>query len=271
MKALTAAARAVSRVEVRGWRRALTWRSDDISARSTRASCIVLAAHPDDETIGCGATIARKRAAGTKVTIVIATDGRYSTRSQHMTESELAAFRAEEAVRAAEALGVARDDVVFLPHDDLSLVLSVPTLVDELTEVVGRVGVPDELFVTSALDGHTDHVALNQAARRLRPVLGDGCRMLEYPTWFWYAGPSRSGAAGRLRREWRTLRRLVRSVRTTPAVRVTTAGHLADKRRALACYVSQTTGLTSEPGWQTLPPDFLPCFLGRAEVFFPLG
>ena len=95
--------------------------------------------------------------------------------------------------------------------------------------------------------------------------------MLEYPTWFWYAGPSRSGAAGRLRREWRTLRRLVRSMRTTPAVRVTTAGHLADKRRALACYVSQTTGLTSEPGWQTLPPDFLPCFLGRAEVFFPLG
>lgn len=270
MKALTAVERAMSRVEVRGWRRAVIWRSEDVSARSARASCMVLAAHPDDETIGCGAMIARKRAAGTKVTIVIATDGRYSTRSRRVTETELAAIRAEEALGAAEVLGVAGDDVIFLPFDDLSLVLSLPTMVDELTEVVERVGVPDELFVTSARDGHTDHVSLHEAAQRLRPVLGDGCRMFEYPTWYWYAGPGRSGAAGRLRREWRTLRRLVRTVRTTPTVRVATGGHLTAKRRALACYASQTTRLTGEDAWQILPPDFLRCFLGRAEVFFPL-
>lgn len=270
MKALTAVEQATSRIEVRGWRRALVWRSEDVSSESARASCMVLAAHPDDETIGCGAMIARKRAAGTKVTIVIATDGRYSTRSRRVTEVELAAIRAEEAVCAAEVLGVARDDVVFLPFDDLSLVLSVPTLVDELTEVVERIGVPDEVFVTSARDGHTDHVSLHEAAQHLRPVLGDRCRVFEYPTWYWYAGPGRSGAAGALRREWRTLRRLVRNVRTTHAVRVTTGGHLAAKRRALACYASQTTRVTGEATWQVLPPDFLPCFLGRAEVFFPL-
>jgi LmbE family N-acetylglucosaminyl deacetylase len=248
----------------------VTWRSEDVTARSVHASCLVLAAHPDDETIGCAATIARKRAADTKVTVVIATDGRYSSRSERMSPAVLAAVRAEEAVRAADVLGVTRDDVVFLPHDDLSLVSSVPTLVDELAEVVERIGVPDEVLVTSALDGHTDHVALNEAARRLRPVLGAGCRLLEYPTWYWYAGPGRSGAAGRLRREWRTLRRSVRSAWTTPAVRVATAGHLTDKRRALACYASQTTRLTGEATWQILPPGFLRCFLGRAEVFFPL-
>jgi hypothetical protein len=59
-------------------------------------------------------------------------------------------------------------------------------------------------------------------------------------------------------------------VRTTPAVRVGTADHLADKRRALACYASQTTRVTGEATWQVLPRDFLRCFLGHAEVFFPL-
>ena len=73
-------------------------------------------------------------------------------------------------------LGVTGDDLVFLPHDDRSLVLCVATLVDELTELLQRTGVPDEVLVTSALDGHTDHVALQDAARRLRRVLGDAHR-----------------------------------------------------------------------------------------------
>jgi LmbE family N-acetylglucosaminyl deacetylase len=73
-----------------------------------------------------------------------------------------------------------------------------------------------------------------------------------------------------VRREWRTLRRTVRSAWRTPAVRVATAGHLTDKRRALDCYASQTTRFTDEATWEYLPADFLRCFLGRAEVFFPV-
>jgi LmbE family N-acetylglucosaminyl deacetylase len=270
MTGFAAARRAADRARVAGWRRAVTWRSEDVTTRSVHASCLVLAAHPDDEAIGCGATIARKRAANTKVTVVIATDGRHSSRSERLSPVALAAVRTDEAVRAAEVLGVAGDDLVFLRHDDLSLARRVATLVDELMELIARNGVPDEILVTSALDGHTDHVALHEAARRLRPVLGDACRLLEYPTWYWYAGPAPSGAAGRLRRGWRTLRRTARSAWSTHAVRVASAGHVADKRRALACYASQTTRFTDEATWQFLPSDFVRCFLGRAEVFFPI-
>jgi LmbE family N-acetylglucosaminyl deacetylase len=255
---------------VGGWRRAITLRADDTTGRSAGASCIVLAAHPDDETIGCGATIARKRAAGTPVTVVVATDGRYSTRSYRVSEGELAAIRVEELRRAADVLCVSAPDVVVLPHDDLSLVLSMETLVSELEELVAHRGIPDEIFVTSARDGHPDHVALNEAARQLRRVVGEECRFLEYQTWYWYAGPGRSGASSRLRRWWRTFRRLARSARATRAVKVSTRGFLGDKRRALACYASQTTNLTGEPGWQTLPAEFLACFLGAWEVFFPV-
>jgi LmbE family N-acetylglucosaminyl deacetylase len=270
VKAFAVAGRAVSQGLLRGWRRALAWRAEDISGRSAHASCMVLGPHPVYETIGCGATIARKRVAGTKVTVVIGTDGRYSTRSEQLSPAELARLRAEEALRAAAVLGVPATDVVFLPHDDLSLVLCVPTLVDELTEIIQRIGVPDEILVTSARDGHTDHVALNEAARRLRPVLGARCRVLEYPTWYWYAGPSHSTGPSRLHRAWRTVRKLVHGVRTTPTLLVSTDGYLTDKSHALACYASQTTKLTGESQWQTLPVDFLSCFLGAYEVFFPL-
>jgi LmbE family N-acetylglucosaminyl deacetylase len=270
MTTIAAARRAADRMRVAAWRRLLAWRAEDVTARAAEASCLVLAAHPVDETIGCAATIARKRATNTKVTVVIATDGRYSTRSERMSPIELAEVRTAQATRAAEVLGVTGDDLVLLPHDDRSLVLCVTTLVDELTELVQRTGVPDEVLVTSALDGHTDHVALHDAARRLRAVLGDGCRLLEYPTRYWYAGPGRSGAAGRLRRAWHTLRRTARSAWTTPAVRVATAGHLSEKRRALACYASRATGATGDATWEFLPSDYLRCFLGRAEVFFPM-
>lgn len=257
------------RLLVGTWRRAILLRADDTTARSAGASCIVLAAHPDDETIGCGATIARKRAAGTDVAVVVATDGRYSTRSYRMSERELAAIRIDESRRAADVLGVDESDVVVLPHDDLSLVVSMETLVGELEEVVARHGVPDEILVTSARDGHPDHVALNEAARQLRRVVGEECRLLEYPTWYWHAGPGRGGGSSRLRREWRTLRRLARSALAIRAVKVSTRGFVGDKRRALACYASQTTNLTGEPGWQTLPTEFLACFLGAWEVFLP--
>ncbi len=260
----------VWRAMVGAWRRVILLRADDVTARSAASSCMVLAAHPDDETIGCGATIARKRAAGTRVVVVVATDGRYSTRSQQVSEGALAEIRTDESRQAANVLGVPAPDLVFLPNDDLSLVLSMETLVNELEDLVRRTGIPDEILVTSAWDGHPDRVALNEAARRLGPVVGDECRCFEYPTWYWYGGPGHSGGSSRVRRGWRTLRRLVRSAGTTRATKVSTRGFLAHKRRALECYASQTTNLTGEPGWQTVPADFLACFLGPWEVFFPL-
>jgi len=47
----------------------------DDTATSAARSALVLAPHPDDETLGCGATILRKRAAGTPVHVLIVTDG----------------------------------------------------------------------------------------------------------------------------------------------------------------------------------------------------
>ena len=55
-----------------------TWayrKGRDLTEAFARRSTLVLAPHPDDETLACGATILHKRARGTRVHIVIATDG----------------------------------------------------------------------------------------------------------------------------------------------------------------------------------------------------
>ena len=80
---------------------------------ATGRSCLVVAPHPDDETIGCGATIARKRAAGTDTWVLVVTDGRHSHRSAQVRPLQLAALREEESRRACELLGVDPDQVRF--------------------------------------------------------------------------------------------------------------------------------------------------------------
>jgi GlcNAc-PI de-N-acetylase len=47
----------------------------DVTHSAARRSCVVIAPHPDDETLGAGATIMRKVDAGTPVHVVVATDG----------------------------------------------------------------------------------------------------------------------------------------------------------------------------------------------------
>src|SRR5690349_19075047 len=64
-------------------------RAEDVTSQAAARSCLVLAPHPDDETLGCGATIMRKRAAGTPVHVVIATDGRHSLASSELSADAL--------------------------------------------------------------------------------------------------------------------------------------------------------------------------------------
>jgi LmbE family N-acetylglucosaminyl deacetylase len=66
---------------------------------------LVLAAHPDDETIGCGASIARWTAEGHEVAVWFATDGVSSRQTQPETAGErLAASRSALALLGVETL-----------------------------------------------------------------------------------------------------------------------------------------------------------------------
>ncbi len=79
-------------------------------------SYLFIGPHPDDIEIGAGATVAKLTRAGKKVTFLVATDGRYGTKSDDIDLDDMVRIRRAEALEGAKALGVT--DVVFLPFHD---------------------------------------------------------------------------------------------------------------------------------------------------------
>ena len=77
---------------------------------------LVLAAHPDDEVLGMGGTIAVHSDAGDDVRIVVVTDG---SSTQYPGDAVIRARKEDEAVRAAAELGV--KDYVHLDLPDMRL------------------------------------------------------------------------------------------------------------------------------------------------------
>jgi LmbE family N-acetylglucosaminyl deacetylase len=67
---------------------------------------MVIAPHPDDETLGCGATIARGVLAEREVRMVIVADCRHSHQSAVITPEALAQLRRAEVVEAYRILGL---------------------------------------------------------------------------------------------------------------------------------------------------------------------
>ncbi len=127
-------------------------------------SVLIIAPHPDDETLGCGGTLAQRIQQGCSVAIVVVTDGRHLFRlSQWKIESdptpaEASLMRKDETLRAVTILGSRPEAVRFLDVEDGTLedhlqpaIETIAHLIDELT--------PQEIYVTSEHERHPDHVA----------------------------------------------------------------------------------------------------------------
>lgn len=128
-------------------------------------------AHPDDESLGVGGTLARYAAEGTDVFVVTATRGerggyrgRRPGEPGHPGRAALGTFREAELRAAAAALGVR--EVSILDYGDGQLDRAdVRQVVGEIADHVRRVR-PD-VVITFAPDGaygHPDHVAISQFA-----------------------------------------------------------------------------------------------------------
>lgn len=248
----------------------LRFRARDMTEQAAGRSCLVIAPHPDDETLGCGATIARKRAAGRCVRVVIVTDGRRSHDSAAIPVDRLIAMRRAEAIEACAALGVAAGDVEFLDCEDQTVGEHAADLTSRLADLIAQAR-PDEVYSPSGSDRNADHQALGDIVRSL---VRDGripCPVYEYPVWFWTLrtwagrGPVSGAAIPRL---------LTAPFRATCASSpriVRTAGFLDIKRAALARHRSQMENLTGEPTWGTLDRRFLRRFFMRYELFFAVN
>ena len=227
-------------------------RAEDMTSQTAVRSCVVLAPHPDDETMGCGATIMRKLAAGTPVQVVIATDGRYWPPNNNLSADELVEIREDEARRACAILGLPRANIIFLRFEDGRLTDNRRLLLDRVADILNETK-PEEIFVPSIIDTHPDHRILAELGRELvrtrcdRPPL-----IFEYPIWFWHP---------RMLRIRQLLKLRIRVVRMEE--------FRIRKREAIAAYRSQVTNSFGEAGW-TARQGFLRQFLRSEEIFFEI-
>lgn len=218
----------------------------DRTAETARRSCLVVAPHPDDETLGCAATMMRKIGAGTAVSVVVASGG--GGWPPESSSEVNVGVRAAELAAARKVLGLSADNVTSLDLPDGHLAADEGTIADALADAL-RSGSFDDVLATSPTDPHPDHAAVGRAAASV--TAGAGARLLCYPIWQWERP-----------RPW--LRLALGSSR--PEL-VSTSGYLDRKRATIDCYKSQLADL-SDANFG-LSPAFLARFTGKYEIFFP--
>lgn len=135
---------------------------------------LVIAPHPDDETIGPGGTLARHADAGDDVVVLVATSGE-STRGG---TGDVAAAREAECRAACAALGLPTPRFAQLPDGGLQ------DAVAALARLIAAHGAEAAtVYVPSLLDPHPDHRAVNAALA----LTGLRAEVLGYEVWA--AGP----------------------------------------------------------------------------------
>jgi len=225
--------------------------SRDITDVLPRGTALVFAPHPDDETLGCGATVARLAAGGRRVRIVCATDGGKASISRVISPARLAAIRREELPRAAARLGVRPYDVVMLNYPDGEA----DEHVDKLTRAFAgqiKTAAPELVLMPSPLEWSKDHRVVARACAAAMRQAGYKGMALEYQVWFMPLGLLDLLAF------WRLLR--YRKVRA--------GEHLAAKRAAMAEHRSQVENLTGEPEWFMFDERYLSLFMRPEEIFY---
>jgi LmbE family N-acetylglucosaminyl deacetylase len=203
-------------------------------------SVVVVAAHPDDEVLGAGGTIAMLAAAGVRLRLIAVTDGEAS--HPGADPARLGQVRAAERAVALDALGAGSAEVIRLGFPDTGLAARGGELTAILREHCAGFGV---CLAPWDRDAHADHEAAGRAARRA------GLPVLSYPIWMWHwATPADA------RVPWRQARQIPLPPEVT-----------AQKRSAIGAFASQLTDRGAGAG-PVLPGGFVAHFTRPQEVFF---
>ena len=151
---------------------------------------VVVAPHPDDETLGAGGLIADRRARGLDVVVVAVTDG--DAAYDAGGDPALAAVRRDEQLAALDALGCGPDTIVRLGVGDGRAPANESTIADRLAALLD---VDDLLVAPWVGDHHSDHEAVGRAgvdaARRV------GCRHVSWLFWAWHHADPATSPGGR--------------------------------------------------------------------------
>ena len=213
---------------------------------------VVLAPHPDDESLGCGGLLATAFA-GPGARVICITDGGQShPGSAAWPRARLAELRAQELDAAIVALGGDPACITRLALRDAEM-LGLAARYDEIAETIAQVARDAGarvLIAPAPTDPHCDHEATAEIARRAASLAG--LRLLFYPVWSGWHDPAYRD-------------RLAYGVEH----RFDTTAMQPAKARAIAAHRSQLGEIvTDDPEGFVLPQAFLDSFKTNDEIFF---
>lgn len=216
------------------------------------SSALVVAPHPDDETLGCGGAIALLRDHGCNVQVLVISDGTLSHPSScKYPAPKLRALRESETISALAVLGVDATAVTFLRLPDGAI----PTQEPEFSQAVASCSnyltqvAPQLIFLPLRYDPHSDHRASWKLIYTALANLNLSSRLIEYPIWDW--DETQRGNLPNL-----------------PSWRLDISSVVELKQQAIALYRSQTTNLIDDdPEGFCLTPEMLANFTRPWEVY----
>lgn len=121
-------------------------------------SIIVIAAHPDDEVLGCGGTIAKHTTDGDKVHVVFMTDGvssRGDTKQEDIHNRDKACLRAIETLNVTGVYNLGFDDNSMDNHCLLAITKKLEKIIEKIS--------PEVIYTHHSDDLNVDHRLTFQA------------------------------------------------------------------------------------------------------------
>ena len=197
----------------------------------TFGKTLIVAPHPDDESLGCGGAIALLRKFEIEVSILVLSDGTLShPNSRKFPKEKLRDLREKELKNAAEILGVKSENLTFFRYLDRS----VPNInssefsaaVERCQKYLAQIA-PQTIFVPWRRDPHPDHCAAYQL---LTAAKTENQQIIEYPIWLYELAESDNAP---LKTEVSAFRLDITSVVET-------------KQQAIRAHHSQTTDLIDD-------------------------
>jgi LmbE family N-acetylglucosaminyl deacetylase len=231
-----------------------------------KKKAIVFAPHPDDETLGCGGSIAKKLNEGYDVYVVFVTDGRHSLTqlgvSSGPTPVELKEIRKEEALKATRILGLQEKNLLFFDFEEQTLGKHEKLVQKRITEVLEDI-YPSEIFFPQEKEYNTDHRITNKIVRtavdisNLRPIEYQYTIAWSFPFYLlWHIMNERAFDLFSLKFVHRD------------SINLDISKFLPLKEMAVKEYKSQTTVIANDQKTPVLKHSFIKRFLKKEEKFF---
>ncbi len=213
---------------------------------------LVVAPHPDDESLGCGGAIALLREFNAEVAVLVLSDGTLShPNSKKYPSDKLRDLREREMCSALEILDVSAENVTFFRYLDRSIPNktsanwreAVEKCHDYLREIQ-----PNTILVPWRRDPHPDH----RAAYSLMKAAGGSATIIEYPIWLWEIAESGDAPQPNEVATWR----------------LDISSVFEKKQQAIRAHQSQITDLIDDdPNGFRLTPEILRNFADGWEIY----